>query len=132
MLAATVLGSSMEFIDGTVVNVALPAMQRGLGATGTQAQWVVEAYALFLSALLLVGGALGDRLGLRKIFVTGVVLFAAASVWCGVAPGIRQLLVARALQGVGGAMLVPNSLALVSAHFPPERRGRAIGTWFRW
>ena len=129
MLAATVLGSSMEFIDGTVVNVALPAMQRGLGATGTQAQWVVEAYALFLSALLLVGGALGDRLGLRKIFVTGVVLFAAASVWCGVAPGIGQLIVARALQGVGGAMLVPNSLALVSAHFPPERRGRAIGTW---
>ena len=129
VLAATVLGSSMEFIDGTVVNVSLPAMQRGLGASGAQAQWVVEAYALFLSALLLVGGAMGDRLGLKKIFVTGVVLFAGASVWCGVAPGIGQLIAARALQGVGGAMLVPNSLALVSAHFPPERRGRAIGTW---
>ena len=97
MLAATVLGSSMEFIDGTVVNVSLPAMQRGLGASGAQAQWVVEAYALFLSALLLVGGAMGDRLGLRKIFVTGVVLFATASVWCGVAPGIGQLIAAREL-----------------------------------
>jgi EmrB/QacA subfamily drug resistance transporter len=129
VLAATVLGSSMDFIDGTVVNVALPAMQHGLGATGAQAQWVVEAYALLLSALLLVGGAMGDRLGLRRVFVTGVVLFAAASVWCGVAPGIGQLIAARALQGVGGAMLLPNSLALVSAHFPPEKRGRAIGTW---
>jgi EmrB/QacA subfamily drug resistance transporter len=129
VLAATVLGSSMEFIDGTVVNVSLPAMQRGLGASGAQAQWVVEAYALFLSALLLVGGAMGDRLGPKKVFVTGVVLFAAASVWCGLAPGIGQLIAARALQGVGGAMLVPNSLALVSAHFPPEKRGRAIGTW---
>lgn len=119
----------MEFIDGTVVNVALPAMQRGLGATGAQVQWVVEAYALFLSALLLVGGALGDRLGLRKVFVTGVVLFAVASVWCGLAPGIEQLIAGRALQGVGGAMLVPNSLALVSANFPPEQRGRAIGMW---
>lgn len=129
VLAATVLGSSMEFIDGTVVNVALPALQQGLGATGAQVQWVVEAYALFLSALLLVGGALGDRLGLRKVYMAGVVLFAAASIWCGLAPSIGQLIAARALQGVGGAMLVPNSLALVSAHFPPETRGRAIGTW---
>ncbi|HTH54013.1 MAG TPA: MFS transporter [Edaphobacter sp.] len=129
MLAATVLGSSMEFIDGTVVDVALPALQHGLGATGAQVQWVVEAYALFLSALLLVGGALGDRLGLRRIFISGVVLFAAASVWCGLAGSIGQLIAARALQGIGGAMLVPNSLALVSEHFPPEDRGRAIGTW---
>jgi EmrB/QacA subfamily drug resistance transporter len=129
VLAATVLGSSMEFIDGTVVNIALPALQQGLGATGAQVQWVVEAYALFLSALLLVGGALGDRLGLRKLYMAGVVLFAAASIWCGLAPSIGQLIAARALQGVGGAMLVPNSLALVSAHFPPETRGRAIGTW---
>jgi EmrB/QacA subfamily drug resistance transporter len=129
VLAATVLGSSMEFIDGTVVNVALPALQQGMNATGAQVQWVVEAYALFLSALLLVGGSLGDRLGLRRIFLAGVVLFAVASVWCGVAPSIGQLIAARALQGVGGAMLVPNSLALVSAHFPPEERGRAIGTW---
>lgn len=129
VLAATVLGSGMEFIDGTVVNVALPALQQGLGATGPQVQWVVEAYALFLSALLLVGGALGDRLGLRRIFMAGAVLFAVASVGCGLAQNIGQLIAARALQGIGGAMLVPNSLALVSAHFPPEERGRAIGTW---
>lgn len=129
VLAATVLGSSMEFIDGTVVNVALPALQHGLGATGSQVQWVVEVYALFLAALLLVGGALGDRLGLRKVFLTGVILFAAASIWCGFAPSIGSLIAARAFQGIGGAMLVPNSLALISAYFPPEQRGRAIGTW---
>ncbi|WP_263367212.1 MFS transporter [Edaphobacter bradus] len=129
VLAATVLGSSMEFIDGTVVNVALPSLQTGLGASGTQAQWVVEAYGLFLSALLLVGGSLGDRLGVRRVFVAGVVLFAAASVWCGSASDIGQLIAARSLQGVGGALLVPNSLALLSASFPPDGRGRAIGTW---
>lgn len=129
VLAATVLGSSMEFIDGTVVNVALPAMQQGLRANGSQVQWVVEAYALFLAALLLVGGALGDRLGLRRVFLMGVVLFAAASIWCGFAPSIGSLIAARGLQGIGGAMLVPNSLALISAYFPPEQRGRAIGTW---
>jgi EmrB/QacA subfamily drug resistance transporter len=129
VLAATVLGSSMEFIDGTVVNVALPALQTGLGATGAQAQWVVVGYSLFLSSLLLVGGALGDRLGLRKISLAGVVLFAAASAWCGVAPGIEQLIAARCLQGVGGSLLVPNSLALLSANFPESQRGRAIGTW---
>ena len=96
VLVATVLGSGMEFIDGTVVNVALPALQRGLGASGAQVQWVIEAYALLLSALLLVGGALGDRYGLRKIYMIGVVVFAAASVWCGVAPSIGHLIAARA------------------------------------
>jgi EmrB/QacA subfamily drug resistance transporter len=129
VLAATVLGSSMEFIDGTVVNVALPALQTGLHATGAQVQWVVVGYALFLSSLLLVGGALGDRLGLRRIFLAGIVLFAAASVWCGMAPQITQLIAARCLQGVGGALLVPNSLALLSANFTEAERGRAIGTW---
>lgn len=129
VLVATVLGSSMEYIDGTVVNVALPAMQTGLGASGSQAQWVVEAYALFLSALLLVGGSMGDIFGRRRIFVIGVTLFASASVWCGVAPTIQQLIAARCLQGVGGAMLVPSSLALISSCFPPETRGKAIGTW---
>ncbi|HEY6377040.1 MAG TPA: MFS transporter [Edaphobacter sp.] len=129
VLAATVLGTSMEFIDGTVVNVALPAMQTGLGASGSQVQWVVEAYALFLSALLLVGGSMGDIFGRRRIFVIGVTLFATASVWCGVAPTIQQLIAARCLQGVGGALLVPSSLALISSCFPPETRGKAIGTW---
>ena len=129
VLAATILGSSMEFIDGTVVNVALPSLQSSLGATGAQAQWVVEAYALFISSLLLVGGSLGDRFGLRRTFLGGVVLFACASIWCGLSPGIEQLLIARCLQGIGGALLVPNSLALLSAYFQGTARGRAIGTW---
>ena len=128
-MAATVLGSGMEFLDGSVVNIALPALQRGLAATGAQVQWVVEAYALFLASLLLVGGAMGDRFGQRRIFTAGIVVFAAASAWCGIAPSIEHLIAARALQGVGGALLVPNSLALISAHFPPQRRGRAIGIW---
>jgi EmrB/QacA subfamily drug resistance transporter len=129
LLAATVLGSSMDFIDGTVVNVALPGLQSSLGINGTEIQWVVEAYALFTSSLLLVGGSLGDKFGLRRTFLCGVVLFVCASVWCGLSPGIAQLLIARCLQGVGGALLVPNSLALLSAHFQGRDRGRAIGTW---
>ena len=129
VLAATILGSSMVFIDGTVVNVALPALQTALNATGTDVQWVVEAYALFLAALLLVGGSLGDLYGRRKVFLVGVVLFAGASAGCGFAPDIRMLIVARGLQGVGGALLVPGSLALISSSFCAEERGRAIGTW---
>ena len=107
----------MAFIDGTVVNVALPALQRELSASLTDVQWVVEAYALFLAALLLVGGAAGDRFGRRRVFLVGVVIFAAASAWCGLAVGVRQLIVARAVQGVGAALLVPGSLAIISAAF---------------
>jgi len=129
ILAATILGSSMVFIDGTVVNVALSALQSALGATIAQVQWVVESYALFLAALLLIGGSLGDIYGRRRIFIVGVVLFSAASAWCGLAPDIRQLIIARGLQGIGGALLVPGSLALISASFPQQERGRAIGTW---
>src|SRR6185295_18505111 len=129
ILAATILGSSMAFIDGTVVNVALPALQSALGATMAQVQWVVESYALFLAALLLIGGSLGDMYGRRKMFAAGVVIFSAASAWCGLAPGIRQLIIARGLQGIGGALLVPGSLALISASFSERERGRAIGTW---
>src|SRR6266851_8765842 len=129
VLAATILGSSMAFIDGTVVNVALPAIQSGLHATLAGVQWVVESYALFLAALLLVGGSLGDLYGHRKTFAAGVVLFTAASAWCGLAPNIRQLILARGLQGIGGALLVPGSLALISVNFSQEQRGRAIGTW---
>jgi EmrB/QacA subfamily drug resistance transporter len=129
ILAATILGSSMAFIDGTVVNVALPALQSALGASIKDIQWVVESYALFLAALILIGGSLGDLYGRRKIFVAGVVLFSAASAWCGLAPNIMQLIVARGLQGIGGALLVPGSLALISANFPSKERGRAIGTW---
>ena len=129
ILAATILGSSMAFIDGTVVNVALPALQSSLHATINEVQWVVESYALFLSALLLTGGSLGDLYSLRKVFLLGVILFAVASMWCGLAPDIEQLVAARSLQGIGGAFLVPSSLALISASFSSEERGRAIGTW---
>src|SRR5882672_538612 len=109
ILAATILGSSMAFIDGTVVNVALPALQSALHATITEVQWVVEAYALLLSALLLSGGSLGDLYSRRKIFAIGVILFSVASAWCGVSPSIGQLIAARSLQGVGGALLIPGS-----------------------
>jgi EmrB/QacA subfamily drug resistance transporter len=129
ILAATILGSSMAFIDGTVVNVALPALQSSLRATISEVQWVVESYALFLAALLLIGGSLGDIYGHRKIFIAGVVLFTTASVWCGLASTIRELIVARGLQGIGAALLVPGSLALISVNFSQEQRGRAIGTW---
>lgn len=129
ILAATILASSMVFIDGTVINVALPALQASLNATVLDVQWVIESYALLLAALLLVGGSLGDHYGRRRLFVIGVMLFAIASAWCGFAPSIRQLIIARGLQGLGAAMLVPGSLAIISASFPNEERGRAIGTW---
>jgi EmrB/QacA subfamily drug resistance transporter len=129
VLAATILGSSLAFIDGTVVNVALPALQKNLQATVIGVQWVIEAYSLLLAALLLVGGSLGDRYGRRRIFLIGVALFAGASAWCGFAPGIGQLIAARAVQGIGAALLVPGSLAIISNSFPEEERGRAIGTW---
>ena len=129
ILAASILGSSMAFVDGTVVNVALPVMQRDLAASATAVQWVIEAYLLTLSALLLLGGSLADRLGRRRIFGLGVALFAAASVACALAPTIPWLIVSRAVQGVGGALLVPTSLAVLSAGIPDERRGRAIGRW---
>ena len=129
MLAATILASSMTFIDGTVVNVALPALQASLNATAVDVQWVIEAYALLLSALLLIGGSLGDHYGRRRIFLIGVAFFALASAWCGFAANIRQLIVARALQGFGAAFLATSSLAIISSSFPEKERGRAIGTW---
>jgi len=129
VLAATILGSSMAFIDGTAVNVALPALQTHLGATVAQVQWVVEAYTLFLSALLLVGGALGDRFGRRRVFLLGVAGFALASVGCGLAGTPGLLIAARGVQGIAAALLVPGSLALISSSFEENRRGRAIGTW---
>ena len=129
ILAATILGSSMAFIDGTVVNMALPALQSALHATLSDVQWVVESYALFLAALLLIGGVLGDLYGRRKVFAVGVALFSAASTVCGWSPDIRWLIIARGAQGVGGALLVPGSLALISANFSEDDRGRAIGTW---
>ena len=129
MLVATILASSMAFIDGTVVNVALPALQANLNATIVDVQWVIEAYSLLLAALLLVGGSLGDHYGRRRVFLAGVALFAVASAWCGLAANIGQLIVARAAQGLGAALLVPGSLAIISSSFPVNERGRAIGTW---
>ncbi len=129
VLAATILGTSMAFIDETAVTVALPTIQGALGATAVHTQWIVEAYTLILAALTLVGGSLGDRLGRRRVFALGVALFAAASMWCGLAPSPEQLVASRAVQGVGGALLVPNSLAIIGASFEEKRRGRAIGTW---
>jgi EmrB/QacA subfamily drug resistance transporter len=129
VLAATIIGSSLAFIDGTVVSVALPAIAREFGATGAEVQWVVEAYALFLSSLLLVGGSLGDRFGRRRVYAVGIALFTAASVACGLAPSVSWLILARSVQGIGGALLIPGSLALISATFEPAERGQAIGTW---
>src|ERR1700688_3054165 len=129
ILAATIIGSSMAFIDGTVVNVALPALQASFHATVVSMQWVVESYGLFLAALILVGGSLGDLFGRRLMFLLGVVIFGAASVACGLASNINQLNIARSIQGVGAALLVPGSLAIISTSFDETTRGQAIGTW---
>ena len=128
-LVATILASSMTFIDGTVVNVALPALQAGLHATMTDVQWVIEAYALLLGALILVGGSLGDQLGRKRVFLCGVAVFTIASVACGFATTPGMLIAGRALQGTGAAFLVPGSLAIISDAFEEAERGRAIGTW---
>ena len=129
VLAATILGSSMAFIDETALPVALPAIQEALGATAVDAQWVVAAYTLFLASLVLIGGSLGDHLGRRRVFSVGIGLFVLASVWCGLSQSPEQLIAARVMQGVGAALLVPNSLAIIGASFEEERRGKAIGTW---
>jgi EmrB/QacA subfamily drug resistance transporter len=128
-LAATIGGSSMAFIDGSVVNVALPSIQSELGASVAAMQWVINAYLLFLGSLVLVGGSMGDQLGRRTIFIAGVTLFTLASAACGFAPNAFALIAARAVQGVGAALLVPSSLAIIGAVFDGEARGRAIGTW---
>lgn len=128
-LVAAILGSSLAFIDGTVVNVALPAIQHEMNATTANAQWIVESYALFLASLLLVGGVLGDRFGRKRVFMFGTGLFTLASIACALSGTVEPLIAARAVQGIGAALLVPGSLALISATFPPAERGAAIGTW---
>jgi EmrB/QacA subfamily drug resistance transporter len=129
VLAATIVASSMAFIDSTVVNVALPALQSSFDATVVGVQWVVEAYGLTLAALILVGGSMGDLFGRRRIFLLGVGVFAIASIACGLASNIGQLIAARMIQGIGAAFLIPGSLALISASFDENERGQAIGTW---
>ncbi|MFB9991041.1 MFS transporter [Deinococcus oregonensis] len=128
-LAATVLGSTMAFLDGSVVNVALSALQQEFGATLAAVGWVANAYTLMLAALILVGGALGDLYGRKRMFGLGVGLFALASLLCGLAPQLGVLIGARVLQGIGGALLIPGSLALINGVFPRQMRGRAIGLW---
>ncbi len=131
-LIATILGSTVVFLDGTVVNVALPAISDGLDVGLAGQQWVVEAYTLALVSLLLVGGSLGDQFGRRRMFVIGLIGFAATSILCAVAPTAEFLIAARALQGIAGALLVPGSLAIVAATFEGAARGKAVGTWTAW
>jgi EmrB/QacA subfamily drug resistance transporter len=129
VLVGAILGSAMPFIDSTAVNVSLPVVQRELHTTTGQTQWVIEGYALFLSALILTGGALGDLYGRRLIFGIGILIFALASLWCAMAANVEMLIAARCIQGVGGALATPGSLALISAAYSGEARGRAIGLW---
>lgn len=129
VLAATILASAMAFIDGSVVTIALPIMQSEMAADLAALQWVVNGYTLFLGALILVGGAAGDRFGRRRLFVLGTVGFAIASALCALSPSLSWLITARATQGAFAALMVPQSLAIISAAFPPDIRGRAIGTW---
>lgn len=131
-LIATILGSTVVFLDSTVVNVALPAISDGLDAGLSGQQWVVEAYMLTLVSLLLVGGSLGDQFGRRRVFVIGLIAFGVTSILCAVAPSVEFLIGARALQGIAGALLVPGSLAIVAATFEGAERGRAVGTWTAW
>jgi EmrB/QacA subfamily drug resistance transporter len=129
VLAATIIGSGMAFADGSIVTVAIPKMRVALDASLAEMQWVANGYTLVLSAFLLLGGAAGDRYGLRRVYALGVALFAAASLVCALSANSTQLMLARAAQGFGGALMVPGSLALIAAHFPEDQRGRAIGVW---
>ncbi|MBW3609798.1 MAG: MFS transporter, partial [Actinobacteria bacterium] len=128
-LVACILGSAIVFVDGTVVNVALPAIRESLGASLAGQQWVVAAYLLLLASLILAGGSLGDLYGRRRIFALGVAGFGAASLLCALAPTVEVLIAARALQGAFGALLVPSSLAIIATVFGPEDRAAAIGAW---
>ena len=129
VLLATILASSIAYLDEFIVNVASPAIETDLTASVSVIQWLINAYTLTLSSLLLVGGAAGDRFGRRRLFVIGISIFAAASLWCGISRNVTQLISARAVQGVGAALLIPSSLAIIGATFAENERGKAIGTW---
>ncbi len=129
VLLATILASSMAFIDSTALGVAMPRIQTDMQMSGAQPFWVTNAYLLFLAALILVGGSLGDRYGRKRIFMLGIIIFSGASLACGLAPTVDILIIARAVKGIGGALMVPGSLAILSASFPAESRGAAIGLW---
>ena len=129
ILASTILASSMAFIDSTALNVILPSLQQDLNAQGTDIFWILNAYLLMLASLILVGGSLGDKLGRKKVFMVGIVIFIIASCACGFAPSVTWLIIARAVQGVGGALMIPGSLSIISATFHQKEKGKAIGTW---
>src|SRR5882757_565703 len=129
VLAVTIMASTISYIDESVVNVALPTIEADLKTSAAVVQWLVNAYMLSLTALVLIGGAAGDQLGRRRVFVAGTGLFAAASLWCGLSPDVGQLIFARAIQGAGAALLIPCSLAIIGATFDEHERGKAIGTW---
>ncbi len=128
-MLSTILASSMAFIDGTALNVILPSLQRDLGADGTDLFWVLNGYLLMLAALIIVGGSLGDKLGRVKVFKAGILIFTVGSVLCGLSPSIELLIIFRVIQGIGGALMIPGSLAIISAVFSKEEKGKAIGTW---
>ena len=129
VMFTSVLASSMAFIDATALNVILPAIQSSLSATGSDLLWVLNAYALVLAALLIVGGSLGDRYGRKRIFMLGIAVFSVASLLCGLSHSIQLLIASRLLQGVGGALMIPGSLAMLAEFYGPEQRGKAIATW---
>jgi len=129
VLFATILGSGMAFIDGTAINIALPILQNDLDASVVDVQWVVEAYALFVASLILVGGSMGDKFGRRLIYSIGIGIFAVSSIFCGLSQNVEQLITARTIQGIGGAMLIPGSLSIIVSFFKDVDRGKAIGTW---
>ena len=129
VLVAAILASSMGFIDGSVISIAIPAIRADLGATLADAQWISNGYMLFLSSLILLGGAAGDRFGLRNMFGLGIVVFVAASLVCAIAPTPLVLVIARAVQGAGAAFMVPGSLAIIAKAYPRDERGKAIGIW---
>jgi EmrB/QacA subfamily drug resistance transporter len=129
IMVSTIMASAMAFIDSTALNVVLPSIQKSLGATGTDLFWILNAYLLMLSSLMLIGGALGDKLGRKKIFVIGIIIFIAGSAACGWAPNVLLLIFFRVLQGIGGALMIPGSLALISSSIHEKERGKAIGTW---
>ena len=129
IMVSTILASAMAFIDGTALNVVLPALQKSLAATGADLFWLLNAYLLILASLILIGGSLGDKLGRKKIFISGIIIFIAGSAACGLAPGVNFLIGFRILQGIGGALMIPGSLSLITSSINEDERGKAIGTW---
>ena len=129
IMVSAILASAMAFIDGTALNVVLPALQKGLNASATDLFWILNAYLLMLASLILIGGSLGDKLGRKKIFMVGIAIFIAGSAACGISSTVFLLIVFRIAQGVGGALMIPGSLSLISASITQKERGKAIGTW---